>query len=291
METIRFSVTHTNGRIEELLTESAQVLVGSGAHCEIRLPIDQARVEHVLIQSTPAGLRAIARAFDPPPRLDGAEFTQAPILGRAVLAIGETKIEVSPSMSEAARRTTPRAQVSRNPRVYAYLVLGAAGVVTMLAARGKGNDRAAEPFATPALWGARVDHCPQAVPDQALAAARARLSLAIAKRERSPFHPEDGVAAVPMYEGAEACFRAAGRDGDAADAAGNAEQLRHRMTEEFREHRIRLRRAMSLQEWPIAVHESGVLLSFLPSGGSDYATWLSNLRRKLQLQYESKKNS
>jgi hypothetical protein len=291
METIRFGVTHANGRIEELLTESAQVLVGSGAHCEIRLPIDQARVEHVLIQSTPAGLRAIARAFDPPPRLDGAEFAQAPILGRAVLVIGETRIEVSPSTSEAARGAVPRAQASRNPRLLAYLALGAAGVVTMLAARGKGGDHTPEPIATPALWGSTVDHCAQAAPDQALAAARARLSLAIAKQERSPFHPEDGVAAVPLYEGAAACFRVAGRDGDAAEAAGNAEHLRHTVTEEFREHRIRLRRAMALQEWPIAVHESGVLLTFLPSGGSDYATWLSNLRRKLQLQYESKKSS
>jgi hypothetical protein len=291
METIRFCVTHTSGRIEELLTESAQVLVGSGAHCEIRLPIDQARVEHVLIQSTPAGLRAIARAFDPPPRLDGAEFTQAPILGRAVLVVGETRIEVSPSTSEAARRAVPRAQASRNPRMFAYLALGVAGVVTMLAAKGKNGDRAAEPIATPALWGSAVDRCPQTAPDQALAAAKARLSLAIAKQERSPFHPEDGVAAVPLYEGAEACFRAAGREGDAADAAADAEHLRHRMTEEFREHRIRLRRAMAVQEWPIAVHESGVLLTFLPSGGSDYGTWLSNLRRKLQLQYESKRNS
>jgi hypothetical protein len=291
METIRFCVTHADGRTEELLTESAQVLVGSGAHCEIRLPILEARVEHVLIQSTPAGLRASARAFDPLPRLDGVEFTQAPIRGPSVLVIGKTRIEVSPQTTAAVDRAVPRAKSSRNPRLLAYLVLGVAGVVLMLGARGRGGDRAAEPIAPPALWGPTADRCPQSAPDQALAAATARLSLAIAKQERSPFHPEDGVAAVPLYEGAQACFRAAGRDGDAAEAAGNAEHLRRRMTEEFRVHRIRLKRAIALQEWPIAVRESGVLLTFLPSEGGDYATWLSNLRRKLQLQYESKKSS
>jgi hypothetical protein len=53
--------------------------------------------------------------------------------------------------------------------------------------------------------------------------------------------------------------------------------------------RARVTRALALQEWPIAVRESGILLTFLPDGSSDYAVWLSNLRRKLQLQYEGKK--
>jgi hypothetical protein len=291
MVTIRFRVQHADGRIEELLTESQQVLVGSGAHCEIRLPLDQARVEHVLIQSTPAGLRASARCFDPLPQLDGVEFTHVPIRDRAVLGIGKTRIEVTPSAAEAGEHAASTAKARRNPRIYAYLVLGVAGVAFMLAARGQRAERTTEPAAIPGLWGSGVERCAQTTPDQALAAGRARVSLALAKQERSPFHPEDGVAAVPLYQGAEACFRVAGSEAEAAEAAGNAERLRRQMTEAFRVHRVRLQRALATKEWPIAIRESGILLTFLPSAGTEYATWLSNMRRKLQLQYESKGNS
>jgi len=114
METIRFRVQHADGRVEELVTESSQVLVGSGRHCEIRLPIDEARVEHVLIQVAPAGLRATARAFDPPPKLDEVEFTQAPVRADAVLAIGKTRIVISVAASPEGR--TSFAQVARATR-------------------------------------------------------------------------------------------------------------------------------------------------------------------------------
>jgi hypothetical protein len=310
MDAIRFRVRHADGRVEEVLTESPQVLIGSGAHCDVRLPVGQARVEHVMIQSTPAGTRATARSFSPPPRLDDVEFTDVAILGESVLLIDNTRIEVLPSNGEAVHGLAHRPKRSRNLRLYAYALIGvlASGWIAMAGSARK--DSVAEPALVPSLWTATFDKCPQIDPDQARASATARLSLAVSKQERSPFHPEDGVAAVPLYRTAEACFRAASMSPEAADAAEEADRLQRGMTEEFRLHRMRLQRAMAIQDWTSAEHETGVLLSFLPSlrapgdpspaapgadairagRRDDYTGWLSSLRRKLQISYGSKKS-
>src|SRR5258708_29262969 len=95
MTLIRLRIHRAHGPVEELVTESPQVLIGSGAHCDLRLLPDEAQVEHVLLIATPAGLRATARSLDPPPRLDGAEFTDATIRAEGVLTIGRTRIAVS----------------------------------------------------------------------------------------------------------------------------------------------------------------------------------------------------
>ena len=57
---LSFRVQLPEGGPQQLLVDSDRVLIGSGAHCEIRLPIDQARVEHVLIELGPAGVAVVS---------------------------------------------------------------------------------------------------------------------------------------------------------------------------------------------------------------------------------------
>ncbi|HEX3771480.1 MAG TPA: hypothetical protein VHV30_11465 [Polyangiaceae bacterium] len=289
MDVINFRVRHPAGKVDVLVTEAAKVLIGAGSHCEIRLPVGAARVEHVVIQMTPAGWRASARSFDPAPKLDGVEFTEAPILGPCVITIDETRIEVAPSTGPGdSAASVKQVKAKRNIRVYLYLALGLAAWLALYSARPKGRTTAAEP-ALPALWPAETtERCPQIAPEPALAAANARLDMAVAKEERSPFHPEDGLSAVGFYRAAEACYRAAGHDADADQVVAAGERLRQSMSEQFREHRLRLKRALAVEEWDIAVHESGILIAFLQSTPGDYVTWLSNTRRKLQIQYGGK---
>ena len=52
MKALRFLVRYPDGRGEELTIEADRVLIGSGAHCEIRLPVDQAAMEHVLVRAS-----------------------------------------------------------------------------------------------------------------------------------------------------------------------------------------------------------------------------------------------
>jgi hypothetical protein len=288
MEIVRFRIAHGDGRIEELMTEAPRVLIGSGSHCEIRLPIGAARVEHVLIQSTPVGWRATARSFDPPPTLDGIEFAEAPVRGDCVVAIGKTRIEVRPSTTLEAGQHVARAPGTRNPRVVLYLLLGLGCWVALRAAGARTKTAAHEPTQVPSLWSSAPASCPEAAPEPAVAVATARMSLALAKRERSPFRADDGVAAVPLYESAAACFRLAGRTADADDAAAAASRLRQDLSDRFNVHRLRLQRGLASEEWVAAEHEIASLLAFLPSDGGEYVTWLSNLRRRLQIQYGTK---
>ena len=47
---LQFQIQQGEGTIpESLVVDSDRVLIGSGAHCEIRLPGDQVAAEHVLI--------------------------------------------------------------------------------------------------------------------------------------------------------------------------------------------------------------------------------------------------
>lgn len=289
MPAIRFRVRHAEGKVQELFTETPCVLIGSGSHCEIRLPIGTARGEHVFIENTPTGLRAVARSVDPVPKLDGVEFTEAPIRGECTLTIGATRIDVVPSEAAGPVDGIVRSSGGRNPRIYVYLALGAACSLALVAAHPKPKTASPEPRDVPRLWDtAQKATCPESGADAALAVASSKFDLAIAKQERSPFHPEDGVAAVSYYQAAEACFRAANDAGDADEAATRAARLETDMTDRFHSHRMRLSRALATEQWSLAEHETGVLLAFLPSNAGEYTSWLSNLRRRLQLQYGAK---
>ena len=79
MSGLEFRIRHPDGRQEQLVVDSDRVLIGSGAHCEIRLPASEAAVEHVLVTFLGGGVFATARALSPAPTINGSPFTQAPL--------------------------------------------------------------------------------------------------------------------------------------------------------------------------------------------------------------------
>src|SRR5258708_30700325 len=92
---LRFHVRHADGRVEVLTVDSDKVLVGSGAHCEIRLGVNQAAVEHVEVSMGSGGVYARTRAIDRLPTLNGVAFEQSPIHVDDVLGIGQTQMQVA----------------------------------------------------------------------------------------------------------------------------------------------------------------------------------------------------
>ena len=56
MRVLKFQTRHVTGQIEQLSIESERVLIGSGAHCEIRLPLAEARTSLGLREGAPAGI-------------------------------------------------------------------------------------------------------------------------------------------------------------------------------------------------------------------------------------------
>ncbi len=284
MRLLRFQTRLPTGQVEQLSVESERVLIGSGAHCDIRLPLSEARVEHVLIELGPAGIFARALSFEPPPTINNVPFTQAPLPPGAILGVTGTQIFIELVEQQGAAGGAQKEKKSSPVMIVALvLMLPAAGYLFLGPEDGFG---AAEPErpAPPELWGPPVAGCPQQDRSQALGYARERMAVADAKRERRPFHVQDGVSAVPVYEVAAACFR---QGGDAASgnlADESSKYLRREMTDDFRMRRVRLDHALATEDYVSALKEVRVLLQFVEGKSGEYVTWLSNLERKLKLK-------
>ncbi|HMJ52549.1 MAG TPA: hypothetical protein VK540_10750 [Polyangiaceae bacterium] len=300
MDALRIKVHHLGGRSEELVIETETIRIGSGAHCEVRLPIDQARFEHVVARATASGVVVSARAFDPPPTLDGVDFTEALLPPGAVLRIHQSSIEISSVARIPDVLATDQGKRATNRRPAVILVLGLAAAGLMIAAKPRAKDTADDAPLAPQLFAAERPVCPRTSAEAAEAIALAKLDLATIKRERSPFHPEDGVLGVPLYELAAACFRVAGKQEEEEEASAAATQLKARVSDEFRMHQVRLQYALKVKDWKMAQDEVRTLRDYAltaegPDGSSQrgarasYAVWLSNLDRKIELTHGGKK--
>ncbi|AKU94072.1 hypothetical protein AKJ09_00736 [Labilithrix luteola] len=285
---MRFKIRHGDGRFEELVVESEQVIIGSGAHCEIRLPPEQARVEHVIVRASAAGIRAIARSLDPAPTLNGVDFVDAPILDGSVLRVGAVELEVAGLVLSAGPEQAKNNPNAPRPFVLVFALAGLAACAMMILGQRSSGGVTAEPK-VPDLWTAGEATCPEGGA-QAQALARTKLAAADGKRERAPFHVQDGVAAVPLYQVAVACFRASGDEPTANEIASDGQKLKREVALEFRIHRVRLQHAFTVKDWKTAQREVKVLLAYTEGLKAEYVTWLSNWDRKLELEYGKKKS-
>jgi hypothetical protein len=284
MRVLKFQTRLPTGQLEQLSIESERVLIGSGAHCEIRLPLAEARVEHVLIELGPAGVFARALSFEPPPTINNVPFTQAPLPPGAMLGVGGTQIHIEVLESAAAGGAQQQKKKSSPVMLIALLLMiPAAGYLFFGSDEGFIEPKVTKPQ-PPELWGPPAGQCPQADRAAALGFARERMAIADAKRERRPFHVQDGVSAVPTYETAAACFRAGGDQASGNLADESAKYLRREMTDDFRMRRVRLDHALATEDYVSAQKEVRVLLQFVEGKSGDYVTWLSNLERKLKLK-------
>ncbi|HVJ94727.1 MAG TPA: hypothetical protein VM580_33300 [Labilithrix sp.] len=285
MRVLKFQTRLPTGQVEQVTIESERVLIGSGAHCEIRLPLAEAGVEHVLVELGPAGVFAHALNFEPAPTINNVPFTQAPLPPGAVLGVSGTQIFIE--IAEVAAGGAQQLQKKKSSPITLIALLL---IIPSAAYLFVGSDEGLVPQAPkpapqpPDLWAAPTAQCPQADQALALGFARERMAIADAKRERRPFHVQDGVSAVPLYEVAAACFRAGGDPASANLADESAKYLRHEMTDDFRMRRVRLEHALATEDYVSAQKEVRVLLQFVEGKSGDYVTWLSNLERKLKLK-------
>ncbi len=300
MRSLNFQIRLPSGKVEQVLVEAERVLLGSGAHCEIRLPLDQANLEHVLVELGPAGVFATALNFDPPPTINDIPFTKAPLTGEAVLGIKHVQVNVQvAALSTGERKAAIEGQKKSNPLVYVGLlliVLGGAYSATVDPARFGGGVKRPAP---PELWGPVVTTCPQTGP-QAIALAAQRLSLAEAKHERRPFYVQDGIQAVTLYEEGAACLRAGGDpQGAAAGPDATAKALRTEINNEYRAHNLRLEHALNTmgdsrtdetvktEMSKDALKETRALMKFVQGKSGDYVKSLTIRERNLSLKVGS----
>ncbi|MFT3774330.1 MAG: FHA domain-containing protein [Minicystis sp.] len=289
MSGLEFRIRHPDGKSEQLVVDSDRVLIGSGAHCEIRLPAAEASVEHVLVTFLGGGVFATARALSPPPTINGSPFTQAPLLAESVLGVGQVQMTISVVEVAENANVIKKKQESTSPMTY---VLAAVAIPLSLyiilddpPSETAVKDR---PKEVPSLWAAAAPSCPQRAADQAAALAREKRVIAEGKRERSPFHVQDGVAAVPLFRTAAACYKNAEDLPASRDMEAAAQRLTKSLEEEYRAHQMRLEHAIEVKDLRTAQKEVKVLLAMLQGQNNPYVVWLSNLDRRLQLKLGGK---
>ena len=172
MSLIRFEIRYVDGRKDIANVDGERALIGHGAHCDVRLPLDQAADEHVAVEVVGGTVRVETKAFDPPATVNGLPFTTMPIGPDTPLQLGTTRVFIS--LGDFGFERCPvvarkkKEQISPRTKLFALVGLAAAGYVLMSADEPR---MAQAPVQAPDLFGGPVASCPQAAPNQARAIA------------------------------------------------------------------------------------------------------------------------
>ncbi len=280
MYTLRFLITRTNGTKETAAIDGKRAVIGHGAHCDVRLNLDEAAYEHVAIDCEGDEVFAAAMVAAPAVTVDGGAITRRALTPDDTLAFaGGVTVRVTLE-SEAAKAGNGGA-AARRIGILAALTLV---FVVFLLAKGRKSAAAEAPRELPQIFEAAATGCPQNAPDQAEALADERYALAEVRRERYPFVPHDGVAAVALYEQAAACFRAA-RDATSVTASDNAARsLRSAITLDVRARLLRLEYSARAHDLGLAAQDLQVLRSVVDGsvGGASFSSYLDDVQRRLQ---------
>ena len=281
MTTLRFQIQHANGRQEQVTVEAERALIGSGAHCEIRLPIDQAAVEHILIQVGAGGVFAQALSFEPAPTIGGVPFTQAPLPPDVVLGVNQTQMLVSITSDAIAGGGIGRKEKGKTNPMLIIAAMAGACLVAWMFLGGDDDVRRVEPQEYPKLWDQGAATCDKG-PNEAAAFAMEKRVVADSKRERRMFHVKDGVDAVPLYETAAACYDKAGDKQNADAARDTANALRKELDDDYRTHRMRLQHAMQVKDMETARREVRTLIEMTEGKEGPYVSYLHVIERDLK---------
>lgn len=285
MSGLEFRIKHPDGRSERLVVDSDRVLIGSGAHCEIRLPSAESAVEQVRVTATAGAVHLEARALAPPPTLNGAPFAEAPYLAESILGVGKVEIVIAVVEVEGAANVIKKKQEKTSPLTYVLALIAVPiSLYILLDDPPKDTPGSGKPKDVPELFAQAAPSCPHRAADQALGFARERRVLAEGKRERGPFHVKDGVAAVPLFRLAAACYRAGSEGALAKEMDSAADKLKKSLEEDYRAHQMRLDHAILVRDLRTAQKEVKVLRAMLDGRDGAYVTWLSNLDRRLAVK-------
>lgn len=284
MGIIQFDIRHPNGQRESAVIEGERALIGSAAHCDVRLPMDQAAYEHVLVEVIGATLRAESKSENPPATINGMPLTASALGPDSVLGIGRIRVFVTfaPDLLDGANfgsGSTRRKE--SNPAVQLGLV-AVFGVAAYVLLAEDELQIAPPPAQAPALFTEVAAKCPQANPTQAVAYAHEQMTLAHGKRERMPFYVTDGVAAVGLYQVAAACFRLGTFESGWTEADDAANTLKRDLTDDFRARRLRLTHMLKVQDYEMAKQDIAVLRALTDGKTGSYVEWLATVAKQLK---------
>ncbi len=279
MSVLRFQIQHANGKQEVISVEAERALIGSGAHCEIRLPLDQAAGEHVLVQVGAAGVFVQALHFERPPMIGGVPFTQAPLPPEAVLGLGQTQMLITIAEDGGDKVTKKKAQKS-NPVLMVAMLAGLGFGVFMILNANAAPDNSI-PEEVPSLWAQPLDACDRSAAE-AVIYAQQQKGIADSRRERRAFHAHDGIEAVPLYQTAAACFKKGGDMQAYQRASDDANKLQKEMEDDYRTHVLRLRHALEVGDKPSTHKEARTLIEMLQGKDGKFVDFLNETDRQMK---------
>jgi hypothetical protein len=289
---LRFTIGYPDGANRDLSVDSDSVIVGSGAHCEIRLPGEEIPVEQLRVQARAGGVFAEARSMSPPALLNGLPFTEGRLLPNTTLHVGPFLLRVECAEAGDRPLATRGKKRKTNPFILVVAGIGFPLGLYLVAISGPEESRIGAAPKPPSLWSqAEGDACVHHDPSVAEAQAVSYLEQADGRRERSPFSPQDGVDSVVLYARAAACFSQARSNADAELARGEAEHMRQATSRQFHVHQVRLERALATKDYDAAQGEARLLQAFVGASGKEYSGWLSDLQRRIKVLLSSKKKA
>jgi hypothetical protein len=176
------------------------------------------------------------------------------------------------------------------PPIWALAVaIPAIAITAVGVALARPVDRGLPPIPeAPALVDAKNARCPEVSAEQKAALANERLRVALARRERSPFAPQEGVEAIGLFEQAAACFRDSNQPEAAKDADDSADALRVKVDEDYRLRRVRLEHAYRTHQLNAIKRELAVLIPMTSHRRGPYTEWLAALDRAATLEMEER---
>lgn len=264
---------------ERFEIEDARILVGSGAHCDIRLPIDAA-YEHVLVTQEGGSFVARPALQELTMLVDGERAQERELTPGNVLGIEGTSVEVIAieEVSSGGGKTTSPLR---------HLALGLATLVVVFGmAIASSASGGASTLAPPPPEPAPIPEtaCPESDPALAGELARQKLTQALDRQQRFRFHAGDGPESVRLFGNASTCFQAAGDKESAADAHLRAERMQAAIAEQFRVARVRLDRALTDGHAVSALHQIEFMRALLGTREDTraYVAWLIVLQSKVE---------
>jgi hypothetical protein len=274
-------IIRADGRIERHPLEGERLTLGRSPEASIALD-DAPELEplHLLLSPREDGCWvSTARDARTVTRRGGQLFENGLVPWGAELDTGAFTFRIARAEVRGAERGKLLAPLRKIALLVACLWMAS----TVFGGAPSGPPRtSAEP---PSLF---ADHVGVECPRTGAATERggAALQMAQAKAERYPFSPHDGVEAVELYELARACLFATGAV-EAADAvAREGHELRQRIEEDYRVHRLRLERALDQRRYRAALREARVVASLLGGQQGEYVDWLHRLDRALEVRIE-----
>jgi hypothetical protein len=277
---------HRGREVEVLEVQDDRALIGSGAHCDVRLAPDEAAVEQLVVEAIGDEVFAKTRSLEPVCLLNGAPFLEGRLSPASVLELGPVALRARRiARQDQAAKAKSSSKSATSPTIQALgLIAVALGLYRVLSPKPGAASALADQVPQPPIAAVSAQPCPLDQQRAAAAFARETWLEAESKRERAPFHPGDGVLGASLFMSAAACYTAAGDAAAAARARSAARQLSEQASDAIHLGHVRLERFLATEQWNDARQQAGLLAALLTDQRGDYRQWLDRVARECELR-------